>query len=41
METFFNAALLDHGFHRGLSAAAIHMGSGIADTLRGTGGIGE
>ena len=30
---FFNAALLYHGFHGSLGAAAIHMGDGILDTL--------
>ena len=40
-EIFFNAALLQHGFHGGLSTPAIHMCGGIADTLRGTHGIWE
>ena len=38
---FFNAALRHHGFHGGLSTAAIHMGGGTADAFGGPDSIGE
>ena len=38
---FFNAALLNDFLHGRLSAAAIHVGSGIANLRRRTGGTGE
>jgi hypothetical protein len=38
---FFNAALVHHGFHGSLSAAAVHVRGGAANTLGGAHGIGE
>jgi hypothetical protein len=37
----FQAALFDHGFHCGLSTAAIHVGGGTADSFGGPHGIGD
>jgi hypothetical protein len=37
----FQAALFDHGFHCGLSTAAILVGGGTADSFGGPHGIGE